>query len=69
MGVQKVRWNKGSTVRAGIFFLGGGKQKSSIGTGFFFVHHRKVSAVKRVVFVSDRISYIVLRGHCVISVF
>jgi len=49
--------------------LGGGKQKSSIGTGFFFVHHRKVSAVKRVVFVSDRISYIVLRGHCVISVF
>jgi len=29
----------------------------------FFVHHRIVSAVKRVEFVSDRTSYIVPRGH------
>jgi len=29
----------------------------------FFVHHRIVSAVKSVEFVSDRMSYIVLRGH------
>jgi len=29
----------------------------------FFVHHRIVSAVKRVEYVSDRVSYIVLRGH------
>ena len=29
----------------------------------FFVHHRKVSAIKRVEFVSDRVSYIVLRGR------
>jgi len=28
-----------------------------------FVHHRIVSAVKRVEFVSDRVSYIVLRGR------
>jgi hypothetical protein len=28
----------------------------------FFVHHSIVSAVKRVEFVSDRVSYIVLRG-------
>ena len=28
----------------------------------FFVHHRIVSAVKRVEFVSNRMSYIVLRG-------
>ena len=28
-----------------------------------FVHHRIVSAVKRVEFVSDRVSCIVLRGH------
>ena len=29
----------------------------------FFVHHRIVSAVKTVEFVSDRVSYIVLRGR------
>ena len=28
---------------------------------WYFVHHRIVSAVKRVEFVSDRMSYIVLR--------
>ena len=33
-----------------------------LGTGIF-VHHRIVSAVKRVEFVSDRMSYIVLRGQ------
>jgi len=32
-----------------------------LGTGFF-VHHRIVSAVKGVEFVSDRVSYIVLRS-------
>jgi exonuclease III len=29
----------------------------------FFVHHRIVSVIKRVEFVSDRMSYIVLRGR------
>ena len=33
-----------------------------MGAGFF-VHHRIVSAVKRVEFVSDRMSCIVMRGH------
>ena len=33
-----------------------------MGTGFF-VHHRIVSAVKRLEFVSDRVSYIVVRGR------
>jgi len=32
-----------------------------LGTGFF-VHHRKISAVKRGEFISDRVSYVVLRG-------
>ena len=32
-----------------------------MGTGFF-VHHRKISAVKRGEFISDRVSYVVLRG-------
>jgi hypothetical protein len=40
-----------------------------LGTGFF-VHHRIVSSVKRVGFLSDRMSYIVLRGRwCNIVVF
>ena len=30
----------------------------------FFVQHRILSAVKRVEFVSDKVSYIVLRGRC-----
>jgi len=39
------------------------EKKSSIGNRFFFVHHSIVSAVKRVEFVSDRVSYIVRRGR------
>jgi hypothetical protein len=33
-----------------------------LGTGFF-VHQRILPAVKKVEFFSDRMSYIVLRGH------
>jgi hypothetical protein len=33
------------------------------------VHKRIISAVKRVEFVSDRMSYIILGGCCVISLF
>ena len=35
----------------------------------FFVHHRIVSAVKTVEFVSDRMSYIVLRSHWCSNIF
>jgi len=38
------------------------KQKSSFGKRIF-VNHRNVSAIKRVEFVSDRLSYIVLVGR------
>jgi len=44
------------------FSYGNGNENYQLGTGFF-VHHRMVSAVKRVEFVSDRMSYIVLRGR------
>ena len=63
MGVQEVRWDKEGTVRAGdyYFLYGKGNENHQLGTGFF-VHCRLVSAVKRIKFVSDRLSYIVLRG-------
>ena len=43
------------------FFYGKGNENYQLRTKFF-VHHRVMSAVTRVDFVSDRMSYIVLRG-------
>jgi exonuclease III len=52
VGVQEVRLDKGGTVRAGdcnFFFVKKKKENHQLGTGFF-LHHRVLSAVKRVEF-------------------
>jgi len=62
--VQEVRWDEGGTVRAGDYnyLYRKGNKNHQLRTGFF-VHHRIVSAVMRVEFVSEWVSYIVLRGR------
>jgi hypothetical protein len=64
VGVQEVRWEKGGTERADdyTFSYGQGNGDHQLGTGFF-VHKRILSAVGRVEFISDRMSYIILRGR------
>jgi hypothetical protein len=54
--VQEVRWDEGGTVRAGDynFFYGKANENHQLTTGYF-VHHRIVSAVKTVEFISDRV--------------
>jgi hypothetical protein len=64
VGVQKVNWDRGDTEPAGeyTFFCGKENENHVLSTGFF-VHKRIISAVKRVEFVSYRMSYIILRGR------
>jgi hypothetical protein len=61
VGLQEVRWERGGTEPAGeyTFFYRKWNENHELGTGIF-VLKRTVSTVKRVEFVSDTMSYIIL---------
>ena len=69
VGLQKVRLHKGGSVREGDcnFFYGKGNENRQLGAGFF-VHHKTVSAGKKIKSVRDRMSYIVLKCPWYITV-
>jgi hypothetical protein len=62
VGVQEVRLEKGAMKGQRIIRFSMEKGIKIIRTGFF-VHKRITSAVRRVQFVADRMSYIILTGR------
>jgi exonuclease III len=64
VGVQEVRWDKGGTKPVGEYtiFYGKGNENHELHAGFF-AHKRIILAAMGVESVSDRMSYITLRGR------
>jgi hypothetical protein len=65
VGVQKVRWDKEGRVSAGDYNFSAEKETKIINLEqkVYQIHQRIISAVKRIEFVSDRMSYIAVRGR------
>jgi hypothetical protein len=61
--VQDVIWKDGGTELARKYNISCGKRMRNKNSVQSFVHNRIISAVKRVQFVSDRMSYTILRGR------
>ena len=64
VGVQEIRLDRnGISPRADcMLYQGKGNNNHQLGTGFF-THNRIQSAVKKADFISDRLSYLILRGR------
>jgi len=62
--VQEGRWDEGGGSQQPIIYFtyGNGNTNHHLGTGFF-VHMAITSAIKRVEFISGRMSYITIRSH------